>query len=122
MYGDRYSYLKILLYRPILAQTLRNSNATLCSESNDSTHQAPLHSRVNLDCSIYCVNAAIDLISLVHQTCNTDLSSVWCYNVFCKYSNAVPKVFHTLLLTGLHRCIYCRVCHPSCGALSVACK
>ncbi|KAE8326711.1 fungal-specific transcription factor domain-containing protein [Aspergillus sergii] len=92
----RYSYLKILLYRPILSQTLRNSNATLCSESNDSAHHVPLHFRVNLDCSIYCVNAAIDLISLVHQTCNTDLSSVWCYNVF--YAFTAGSV---ILLAGL---------------------
>ncbi|KAE8320136.1 fungal-specific transcription factor domain-containing protein [Aspergillus transmontanensis] len=92
----RFSYLKILLYRPILSQTLRNSNATWCSESNDSTHHAPLYSRVNLDCSIYCVNAAIDLISLVHQTCNTDLSSVWCYNVF--YAFTAGSV---ILLAGL---------------------
>ncbi|KNG88509.1 hypothetical protein ANOM_003226 [Aspergillus nomiae NRRL 13137] len=82
----RYSYLKILLYRPILSQTLRNSSTILCIESNDSIHNSGIHSRVNLDCSIYCVNAAINLISIVHQTCNTDLSSVWCYNVFYAFT------------------------------------
>ena len=92
--------MKILLYRPILSQTLRNSNTVLCSESNDSIHNSGIHSRVNLDCSIYCVNAAINLISLVHQTCNTDLSSVWCYNVFCEYLHAIPDLHNTPLLTG----------------------
>ncbi|KAE8164947.1 fungal-specific transcription factor domain-containing protein [Aspergillus tamarii] len=92
----RYSYLKILLYRPILSQTLRSSGEMSCSESNDSRRHASLQSRVNRDCSISCIHAAIDLISLVHQTCNTDLSSVWCYNVF--YAFTAGSV---ILLAGL---------------------
>lgn len=39
-----------------------------------------------MDCSVFCVQSAIDLISLIHETCDTDLASVWFYNVFCRHT------------------------------------
>ncbi|KAJ6056765.1 hypothetical protein N7460_000039 [Penicillium canescens] len=35
-----------------------------------------------MDCSVFCVQSAIDLNGLVHETCYTNLASVWYYNVF----------------------------------------
>ncbi|KAE8379591.1 fungal-specific transcription factor domain-containing protein [Aspergillus bertholletiae] len=92
----RYSYLKILLYRPILTRTICNCKETPCSESYDCANHVGIHSRVNLDCSISCVDMAIDLISLVHQTCNPDLSNAWCYGVFYAYTAG-----SIILLAGL---------------------
>jgi hypothetical protein len=74
---DRFSYLKILLYRPMLSHMIRATKRA----SQDSRG---IYARYSLDCSVYCTEAAIDLASIVHQTCTNDLASVWFYNLFCK--------------------------------------
>ncbi|KAF3397760.1 hypothetical protein F1880_005930 [Penicillium rolfsii] len=64
----RFSYLKILLYRPSLSHMTKASKQT-------SQGCQGIHARYSLDYSIYCTEAAIDLASIVHQTCTNDLAS-----------------------------------------------
>lgn len=74
---DSFSYLKILLYRPMLSHMIRATKRA-------SQDFRGIYARYSLDCSVYCTEAAIDLASIVHQTCTNDLASVWFYNLFCK--------------------------------------
>jgi hypothetical protein len=74
-----------------------------------------IYEKFTMDCSLLCIQSAIDLISLIHETCNTDLASVWFYNVFCKdsswalliiSSDAIADVFTAgsiTLLAELHQ-------------------
>lgn len=83
----RFLYLKLLVYRPILSQSLRETLSSAAAEGQ--THYSErsdtgIYDNFIMSCSVLCVQSAIDLISLVHETCSTDLASVWFYNVFCK--------------------------------------
>lgn len=82
---DRFSYLKILLYRPMLSHMIRES----------SPDSRGIYAKYSLDCSVYCTEAAIDLASIVHQTCNNDLASVWFYNLFCKRKGPCDVLINT---------------------------
>ena len=56
----------------------------MMSTGIESELSAGISANFTMDCSVFCVQSAIDLIGLVHETCNTELASVWYYNVFCK--------------------------------------
>ncbi|KAL6236383.1 fungal-specific transcription factor domain-containing protein [Aspergillus navahoensis] len=83
----RFLYLRLLAYRPALSQSLggvrggkRNEN-----ESTDSS-QSGIYSNLTFNCSVLCAQTAIEVISLVHETCSTDRASVWFYNVFYTFT------------------------------------
>ncbi|PWY63046.1 hypothetical protein BO83DRAFT_403381 [Aspergillus eucalypticola CBS 122712] len=71
---------------PILVRTLRTHPGTQNTQTGDILRHGSISSKFLLDCSVYCVRAAIDLACLVHQTCHTELSSVWFYNVFYSFT------------------------------------
>ncbi|KAJ5548146.1 hypothetical protein N7513_005380 [Penicillium frequentans] len=77
----RFLYLRILIYRPVLSQSLHEMLSSPGSVTAGRLGSG-IYANFTMDCSIFCVQSAIDLISLVHETCNNDLSSVWFYNVF----------------------------------------
>ncbi|KAJ5746048.1 hypothetical protein N7520_011230 [Penicillium odoratum] len=79
----RFSYLKLLLYRPVLSQMLRDNKSP---ENHQGDHHRGIYAKYSLDCSVYCAMAAMDLVDLVHQTCTTELSSVWFYNLFYTFT------------------------------------
>ncbi|KAL2829600.1 hypothetical protein BJY01DRAFT_240624 [Aspergillus pseudoustus] len=86
----RFLLLRLLAYRPVLSQSLgqiRNAKVG----GNEQMHttslaESGIYSNFTQNCSVLCVQAAIDLISLVFQTCNTDLASVWFYSVFYAFT------------------------------------
>ncbi|KAI9036904.1 fungal specific transcription factor domain-containing protein [Aspergillus affinis] len=78
----RFLSLKILICRPVLSQSLRETYLSVENESLRSGLPGPgIFANLIKGCSVFR-EAAIDLISLVHETCSTDLASVWFYNVF----------------------------------------
>ncbi|PYH91259.1 hypothetical protein BO71DRAFT_359819 [Aspergillus ellipticus CBS 707.79] len=81
----RYLYLRILICRPVLSQLFQETHRPTGARSDSNTWgllQSGFYEKFAKDCSAICVQFAIDLISLVHETCNTELASVWFYNVF----------------------------------------
>lgn len=83
----RFLYLKLLIYRPVLSQSLHETLSSAAAESqthHSGMSETGIYDNFTMNCSVLCVRSAIDLISLVHETCSTDLASVWFYNVFCK--------------------------------------
>lgn len=87
----RYLYLKLLIYRPVLSKSLHR---ILSTGTERGLSGAWICANFTMDCSVFCVQSAIDLIDLVHETCHTNLASVWYYNVFCEHSTAslIPKL------------------------------
>ncbi|KAJ5671728.1 hypothetical protein N7507_000855 [Penicillium longicatenatum] len=69
----------LLKARPILSQSLHE----MLSYPGNETEPKPgrlgtgIYANFTMDCSVFCVQSAIDLISLVHETCNNDLSSAY---------------------------------------------
>ncbi|PLB54071.1 hypothetical protein P170DRAFT_460316 [Aspergillus steynii IBT 23096] len=93
----RFLYLKILVCRPVLSQSLRE---TYLSEDGSHRPGKPgtgIYANFTKDCSTFYVQAAISLISLVHETCSTELASVWFYNVFYVFTAA-----SIIILADLH--------------------
>ncbi|OGM48186.1 hypothetical protein ABOM_002100 [Aspergillus bombycis] len=78
----RFLYLHLLLYRPIFTQ--------LCSENPGRTHdtdrRSTTHSMIKTSlltkCAAACVQAAINLICLVHDTHLDPATDTWWYNGF----------------------------------------
>ncbi|KAB8263705.1 fungal-specific transcription factor domain-containing protein [Aspergillus pseudonomiae] len=78
----RFLYLHLLLYRPIFTQ--------LCSDNPGRTHDTDrrrtTHSMIKTSlltkCAAACVQAAISLISLVHDTHLDPATDTWWYNGF----------------------------------------
>ncbi|KAL4963235.1 transcription factor domain-containing protein [Aspergillus stella-maris] len=84
----RFLYLRLLAYRPVLSQSLNRIRDTQISNT-DRVCKIPdtgIYSNLALNCSVLCVQSAIDLVSLVNETCGTELASVWFYNVFYTFS------------------------------------
>ncbi|KAL4929566.1 transcription factor domain-containing protein [Aspergillus undulatus] len=83
----RFLYVRILAYRPVLSQSLDHVRV----KTNDANRilekpETGIYSNLTMNCSVLCVQSAIDLISLVNETCRTELASVWFYNVFYTFS------------------------------------
>ncbi|KAL2845410.1 fungal-specific transcription factor domain-containing protein [Aspergillus pseudodeflectus] len=72
----RFLLLRLSAYRPVLSHGI--------------------YSNFTQNCSVLCAQEAIDLISLVNQTCSTDLASVWFYSVFYVFTAGL-----VLILTEL---------------------
>lgn len=66
-----------------------------------------IYSTVFSKCAASCVMAAIDLVSLVHETYRTTVTDAWWYNGFCSLSIQF-FVIHARQLTCT-RYINCRV-------------
>jgi hypothetical protein len=71
-------YLRVMLYRPILTQLL-------ASDASDDADEG-LHSSFKRDGARTCVNSAIRLINLVHDTFRTDTTEAWWWNSLCNYA------------------------------------
>ncbi|KAL3491445.1 fungal-specific transcription factor domain-containing protein [Aspergillus germanicus] len=82
----RFLLLRLLAYRPVLSQSLGHMRTGKVDGSGQisttSSNESGIYSNFTQNCSVLCAQAAIDLVSLVNQTCNTDLASVWFYSVF----------------------------------------
>ncbi|KAJ5233015.1 hypothetical protein N7468_005971 [Penicillium chermesinum] len=84
----RFIHLRLLLYRPMFTQ--------LCSEERTGPTKAPstssqqtsrtkknfIYDSILVNCAAACVNAAIDLVSLMHETYLTSHTDAWWYNGF----------------------------------------
>ncbi|EXK25527.1 hypothetical protein FOXG_11942 [Fusarium oxysporum f. sp. lycopersici 4287] len=68
----RFIYLRVMLYRPILTQLL-------ASDASDDADDG-LHSSFKRDGARTCVNSAIRLINLVHDTFRTEKTGAWWWN------------------------------------------
>ncbi|RSM09119.1 hypothetical protein CEP52_004301 [Fusarium oligoseptatum] len=71
----RFTYLRLMLYRPILTQLL-------ASDVTDDVDY-DLHSSFKRDGARACVQSAIRLINLVHDTFRTDTTEAWWWNGLC---------------------------------------
>ncbi|PKY03321.1 hypothetical protein P168DRAFT_238910 [Aspergillus campestris IBT 28561] len=87
---SRFIYLRLLLYRPIFTH--------LCFDTpNDELGSNSLQSFIFSKCATGCIQAAVDLISLVHETYRTELTDTWWYNGFYISTAAI-------VLTMSHLC------------------
>ncbi|KAL4734369.1 fungal-specific transcription factor domain-containing protein [Aspergillus similis] len=95
----RFLYLRLLAYRPALPQSLGKVRGGKGDESEPTGALASgIYSDLTLNCSVLCIQTAIELISLVHETCSTDLASVWFYNVFYTFTAGLVLIlaeFHS---------------------------
>ncbi|KAF9886468.1 hypothetical protein FE257_011375 [Aspergillus nanangensis] len=82
----RYTHLNVLLYRPVLSQFVRGTRSTTQTTVQAGMHPAGMYSKYHLDYAADGVLAAIDLAALIHETCRTELSSVWFYNIFYSFT------------------------------------
>lgn len=94
--NTRAIHLRLLLYRPMFTQLCSDERASSSRRSDadpgDRGIGAPaeknlIYSSVFSKCAASCVLAAIDLVSLVHQTYRTSVTDAWWYNGFCKWSH-----------------------------------
>ncbi|KAL4899124.1 fungal-specific transcription factor domain-containing protein [Aspergillus multicolor] len=89
----RFLYLKLLAYRPALSQSLdRRPVQRTNSEDQIGTYETGIYANLILNCSVLCVQTALELIGLVHDTCSTDLASVWFYNVFYTFTAGIVLI------------------------------
>lgn len=107
---NRFIHLRLLLYRPMFTQLCSDERAGSSRRSDiQPVEKNIIYSSVFSKCAASCVMAAIDLVSLVHETYRTTVTDAWWYNGFCSLS--IPLGFihaHQLTCT---RHIDCRV-HP----------
>lgn len=85
--GIRFTYLQVMLYRPILSQLLALNTSQDASDD--------LHSSFKHDGARACVRSSIQLISLVHETFRTETAEAWWWNSLCRYS--VEIYWHSLI-------------------------
>jgi hypothetical protein len=88
----RFIHLRLLLYRPMFTQ-LCSEERTGSSRRSDTqsgdrgsalpTEKNIIYSSVFSKCAACCVVAAMDLVSLVHETYRTTVTDTWWYNGFC---------------------------------------
>lgn len=90
----RYLYFCLLLYRPIFTQIcssqLDDSRPKTTDNSSviyrpSSLTNSLLYSSVTVKCAAECVNSALNLIALIYNTHQTQVTDAWWYNGFCKY-------------------------------------
>ncbi|SCV48827.1 related to transcription activator protein acu-15 [Fusarium fujikuroi] len=84
---SRFTYLQVMLYRPILSQLLALNTSQDASDD--------LHSSFKHDGARACVRSSIQLISLVHETFRTETAEAWWWNSLCTYS--VETYRHSLI-------------------------
>ncbi|KAL4809131.1 fungal-specific transcription factor domain-containing protein [Aspergillus unguis] len=105
----RFLYVKIMAYRPALSQSFDFMRSTKIDD--DSTRiqnpsESGIYSNLTLNCSVLCVQSAIELISLIDKTCRNDLASVWFYNIFYICTAALALVlaeFHSRVVQTVTR-------------------
>ncbi|KAF5975146.1 transcription activator acu-15 [Fusarium coicis] len=74
---SRFTYLQVMLYRPILSQLLALSTSQGTSDD--------LHSSFKHDGARACVRSSIQLINLVHETFRTETAEAWWWNSLLVY-------------------------------------
>ncbi|KAI1066262.1 hypothetical protein LB506_008133 [Fusarium annulatum] len=74
--GIRFTYLQVMLYRPILSQLLALNTSQDASDD--------LHSSFKHDGARACVRSSIQLINLVHETFRTETAEAWWWNSLCR--------------------------------------
>jgi hypothetical protein len=88
---SRFIHVRVLLYRPIFTQ-LCAQGVTEAPSSLTSGVRSPkpsdfgknrLYSSFAIRCANSCVEAAIDLIILIHEHYRTPATGAWWYNGFC---------------------------------------
>ncbi|KAJ5542953.1 hypothetical protein N7461_008956, partial [Penicillium sp. DV-2018c] len=80
---NRFIYLRLLLYRPMFTQLCSDERAESSRRCDTQSGAKNLiYSSVFSGCAASCVTAAIDLISLVHETYRTSVTDAWWYNGF----------------------------------------
>ncbi|KAJ5295275.1 hypothetical protein N7508_010096 [Penicillium antarcticum] len=87
----RFIHLRLLLYRPMFTQLCSEERAGSSRRSDTQSGDrgsglAPekniIYSSVFSKCAACCVVAAMDLVSLVHETYRTTVTDTWWYNGF----------------------------------------
>lgn len=87
----RYLHTCILLYRPVFAYFFASE------ESNHSGDDSGLQKSLFLQSSTTCVNAAQELVDVIHRNIR-ELLPAWWYNMFCKlYGLYLGNVFLTIV-------------------------
>lgn len=100
-----FTYISLMLYRPILTQLLSSD------VSNDVDYD--IQSSFKRDGARACVRSAIRLISVVHDTFRTDATEAWWWNALC---NRTLSLFISRLTDSLDACtaslvlMTCRLC------------
>jgi hypothetical protein len=82
-----------MLFRPMLTQLCNRNDQTRQGDvysggiskarSSQLLEVPTIHSSFTLDCAKSCVGAAQELLSLIHETHQTEASPVWWYNGLC---------------------------------------
>ncbi|KAI1047479.1 hypothetical protein LB505_009938 [Fusarium chuoi] len=83
----RFIYLRVMLYRPILTQLLASDASDDAGDADDG-----LHSSFKRDGARTCVNSAIRLINLVHDTFRTDKTGAWWWNSLYAWTTSLVLV------------------------------
>ncbi|KAJ5920960.1 hypothetical protein N7466_009286 [Penicillium verhagenii] len=85
----RFIHLRLLLYRPMFTQLcseermdLTRQNGSDRSASAARLGKNDIYTSMSVNCATSCVNAAIELVSLVYETYRTSLTDAWWYNGF----------------------------------------
>jgi hypothetical protein len=65
-----------------------------------------LHSFMLGHCASGCIQAAVDLSSLVYDTHKTSTADTWWYNGFCKSQTWTPELYENIVRL-MHRYIHC---------------
>ncbi|KAJ5824499.1 hypothetical protein N7447_006839 [Penicillium robsamsonii] len=79
----RFIHLRLLLYRPMFTQLCSDERVGPSRRSDTQPSEKNIiYSSVYSKCAASCVIAAIDLVSLVHETYRTSLTDAWWYNGF----------------------------------------
>lgn len=87
----RFIHLRLLLYRPMFTQlcleerTGPSKVASIPPQRAARTRKNFIYNSILVNCATACVTAAIDLVSLMHETYLTSHTDAWWYNGFCKY-------------------------------------
>ncbi|KAJ5964721.1 uncharacterized protein N7479_004597 [Penicillium vulpinum] len=79
----RFIHLRLLLYRPMFTQLCSDERAGSSRRSDiQPGEKNMIYSSVFSKCAASCVMAAIDLVSLIHETYRTSVTDAWWYNGF----------------------------------------
>lgn len=91
----RFIHLRLLLYRPMFTQLCSEERTGTSKTSNIPTQRQGrtkknfIYDSILVNCAAACVTAAIDLVSLMHETYLTSHTDAWWYNGFCGYFNTL---------------------------------
>ncbi len=75
-----------MLLRPVLTQLAAKERHKTADRSTFKPLSDPILAGMTLQCSRMCVEAAIELLQLIHGTYNSHTTGAWWWDVLCKFS------------------------------------